>query len=190
MEYLKAEQLSTAKWRVLAIPFGGPLKDGRDTDREFFSTRTDIKPHWFDKRPVIFHHGKDATVKDMDLGIEDDLEEKIDGWWASMWLDKQNRYFTVLETLMRQGKAFGSSGPIAHLVKKDYKTGEILVWPHAEQTITLTPANIFSQVAAAKAAYDFLDPDLGRDLPSGGDDSATELAKARAYSEAVLALHK
>ena len=35
MNFLKAEQLSAAKWRVLSIPFGGPF-DGKDLDEEFF----------------------------------------------------------------------------------------------------------------------------------------------------------
>ncbi len=190
MDPIKAEQLTSVKWRVLAIPFGGPLKGGKDTDHEYFSARTDIKPDWFPQRPVIFHHGKDATVEDETLGTEDDL--KLDdrlGWWATMWLNRQSDYFAFLEDMMQQGKAFGSSGPIAHLVKKDAKTGEILRWPHAEQSITLTPANIFSRVSAAKMADHFttagieLDPvvkgllmadisDLGPDLPIGGDDPA------------------
>ena len=45
MNFLKAEQLSAAKWRVLSIPFGGPF-DGKDLDEEFFSERTDIKEAW------------------------------------------------------------------------------------------------------------------------------------------------
>lgn len=190
MDNLKAEQLGTAKWRVLAIPFGGPLKGGKDLDREYFSARTDIKADWFDKRPVLFHHGQDETAKDMTLGVEDDLEKKDDGWWGTMWLDRQNKYFAFLDKLMQAGKAFGSSGAISHLVRKDGP--EITVWPHAEQTITPTPINIFSRVSASKAADDFtfagiqLDPalrgllteldelttDLASDLPSGGGDTA------------------
>ena len=203
---MKAERLSSAKWRVLAIPFGGPLKGGKDTDHEFFSARTDIKPEWFPQRPVLFHHGKDVTVGDEDIGTEDDL--KLDdrlGWWATMWLKRQSDYFGFLEDLMQQGKAFGSSGPIAHLVKKDARTGEILVWPHAEQTITLTPANIFSRISAAKVAADYdsagieldpvvkallaaLEPDLGRDLASAGDDPA--MVRQAALTAATLALAK
>jgi hypothetical protein len=49
MDYMKAEQLSTAKWRVLAIPFGGPFK-GKDLDGEYFSPRTDVRPDWFPGR--------------------------------------------------------------------------------------------------------------------------------------------
>jgi hypothetical protein len=186
MEALKAEQLGTAKWRVLAIPFGGPLKGGKDLDGEYFSPRTDPKPHWFKEHPVIFHHGGDSLLGDEDVGIEDELVKAPDGWWANLWLDRQSRYFAQLNALMAAGKMYGSSGSMGHLVRKA-PDGEILVWPHVEQTLTLTPSNIFSRITASKAISDFtsagialpsalteLDStkDLVTDLPQGGEDPA------------------
>jgi hypothetical protein len=193
---LKAEQLTNSKWRVLAIPFGGPLKGGKDLDGEFFSEQTDIKPDWFDKRPVLFHHAQDETVKDETLGTEDDLEQEKDGWWATVWLDRANEYWERVNKLLAAGKMYGSSGALGHLVRKDHKSGEILVWPHIEQTLTPTPANPFSRVVPVKALDHFSTAgiavdaqkralltdedasDLGHDLPQGGDDSA--MAKLRA----------
>ncbi len=202
MDFLKAEQVGSAKWRVLAIPFGGPFKGGKDSDDEFFSPRTDIKPDWFAKRPVIWHHGLDASIKDEDLemGTEDDLEKTAEGWWATMWLDRANRYWAEVNKFLTAGKLHGSSGAIGHLVKKDYNTGEILQWPHAEQTLTLTPANPYSRVTVAKAV-DWLSPagtrgllsdldDLRPDLPSGGEDAAIARAKALALARAYEALSK
>jgi hypothetical protein len=191
-DYLKAEQIGTAKWRVLAIPFGGPLKGGKDLDGEYFSPRTDIKPHWFKERPVIFHHGQDPELGDSDVGIQGDLVQEKDGWWAPIWLERQNQYFARLNQLIAAGKMYGSSGSMPHLIKMDRSTGEILVWPHVEQTLTFTPANAFARVTASKALDDFtsagieLDPairgilsdldtlttDLESDLPSGGGDPA------------------
>jgi hypothetical protein len=186
---LKAEQLGAAKWRVLAIPFGGPLKGGRDLDGEYFSPRTDPKPNWFKEHPVLFHHGQDAVVGAEDVGIEEEITKESDGWWANLWLDRSSRYFAQLDALIRAGKMFGSSGSMAHLVRKA-ADGEILVWPHVEQTLTPTPANIFARITASKALTDFnsagiaLEPamraaltepdtsDLGPDLPQGGDDPA------------------
>lgn len=188
-EPMKAEQLGTAKWRILAIPFGGPLKGGKDLDGEFFSVRTDIKPHWFKERPVIFHHGQDPELGDSDVGIEEGLVKKDDGWWATLWLERQNQYFARLNQMIAAGKMFGSSGSMPHLVKIA-KDGEILAWPHVEQTLTLTPSNVLSRIAASKALDDFtsagieLDPerrvlfdpdatpDLESDLPLGGGDPA------------------
>jgi hypothetical protein len=188
---LKAEQLGTAKWRVLAIPFGGPFKGGKDLDGEFFSPQTDIKADWFDRRPVLFQHAQDETLKDETLGIEDDLELEDDGWWGTVWLDRANEYWARVTKLLAAGKMYGSSGALGHLVAKDHKSGEILVWPHIEQTLTPTPANPFARVIPTKTAEHFstagiaLDPalrgvlteldsptDLGPDLPQGGEDPA------------------
>lgn len=201
MDFLKAEQVGSSKWRVLAIPFGGPFK-GKDLDNEFFSPRTDIKVDWFAKRPVLWNHGLDHTVKDEDLelGTEDDLEKTSEGWWATMWLDRSNRYWAEVNKLLSASKLYGSSGAIGHLVKKDRKSGEILIWPHAEQTLTITPSNFYSQVTVAKAA-DWLSPegtreiltdldDLRPDLPSGGEDAAIARAKALALARAYEALSK
>jgi hypothetical protein len=204
MEPLKAEQLGSAKWRVLAIPFGGPLAGGRDLDGEYFSPRTDPKPKWFKEHPVLFHHGQDSLLGDEDVGIEEEITKESDGWWANLWLDRSSRYFAKLDSLIRAGKMYGSSGSMQHLVRKA-DDGEILVWPHVEQTLTLTPANIFARITASKALDDFttagieLEPamqavlsddsatDLGADLPQGGEDPAmARLAEALDNLEAVL----
>jgi hypothetical protein len=196
MEYLKAEQLDTAKWRVLAIPFGGPF-GGKDLDGEYFSPRSDIKADWFDKRPVLFHHAQDETIKDATLGVEDDLELEDDGWWGTVWLDRANQYWAQVTKLLAAGKMYGSSGALGHLVRKDHKSGEILVWPHIEQTLTPTPANPLARVIPTKAFDHFYDAgiavdarkgalltghdspsDLGPDLPQGGDDPALERLSA------------
>jgi hypothetical protein len=192
MDHLKAEQLSNSKWRVLAIPFGGPLK-GKDLDGEYFSARTDVKPDWFRERPVMWHHGGDEVIKDEVLGTEDELKQEDDGWWGTVWLDRSNRYWEQVNALLAAGKVYGSSGALGHLVQKA-RDGEILVWPHIEQTLTPTPANPFARVVPAKAVTDFTLAgiplgDLGQDLASAGDDPAV-LARARAYASAVEALHR
>jgi hypothetical protein len=189
-DFLKAEQLGSAKWRVLAIPFGGEFKGGKDSDGEFFSLNTDIKPKWFPERPTLWQHGLDPVLKDDVVGVEDDLtlEEKL-GWWGTLWLDRSHQYHAEIDALLRAGKMHGSSGALGHLVRKS-RTGEILVWPHIEQTLTPTPANRLSRIEPAKALADFtsagmtidavktliatedLSADLPPDLPAGGDGAA------------------
>ena len=145
----------------------------------------------------MWHHGMDAVLKDENLGTEDDLKEETDGWWGTVWLDRSNRYWDQVNSLLAAGKVYGSSGALGHLVQKA-RDGEILTWPHIEQTLTPTPANPFARVVPAKAIDHFTQAgipveglaDLGPDLSSDGDDPATRLAKARAYSAAVIALHK
>jgi len=194
MDPLKAEQLTTVKWRVLAIPFGGPFAGGKDLDGEYFSPRTDIKADWFPTRPVLWHHGGDQAVKDAILGTEDELVKEDDGWWGTMWLDRSARYWAQVSAMLAAGKVYGSSGALGHLVQKA-KDGEILTWPHIEQTLTPTPANIFARVIPAKAAADFTlsGISLGTDLETylsvkDGETLAIErLAVARAQSAALLA---
>lgn len=201
MDYIKAEQLGSYKWRVLAIPFGGQFKGSKDADGEYFSPRTDIKADWFKERPVLWHHGADPAIKDQDLGIEDELTKEEDGWWATLWLDRGARYVNQVNRMLAAGKAYGSSGSIGHLVRYA-KDGEILVWPHAEQTLTTMPINLLSRVRPAKAVLDSYDvaginvddrfkavleeldriaaDDLPSDLPSGGDEAAM-----KAYADAL-----
>jgi hypothetical protein len=196
MDPLKAEQLTSVKWRVLAIPFGGPFAGGKDLDGEYFSPRTDIKADWFPTRPVLWHHGGDQVMKDAILGTEDELVKEDDGWWGTMWLDRSARYWAQVSALLAAGKVYGSSGALGHLVQKA-KDGEILTWPHIEQTLTPTPANIFARVIPAKAAADFTlsGISLGTDLETylsakDGETLAIErlaVARAQAESAALLA---
>lgn len=209
MDFLKADRVSSTKWRVLGIPFGGPF-DGKDFDTEFFSLRTDIKPEWFDRRPAIWHHNLDTSMKaDSTIGFTDDLKLEEDlGWWSTLWLNRSHRYWAEVDRMLQSGKLYGSSGTMPNFVKIDKKTGEIKVWPYVEQTLTPIPSNFLSQVAAAKALSHFdeagieldpvmrnvltesdSDPDLGPDLPSGGDDPAmAKLASTLNQLEEALRL--
>lgn len=203
MDALKAEQIGSSKWRVLAIPFGGPFKDGKDLDGEFFSPRTDIKARWFKERPVIYQHGMDDDAGDEDYGVQEvDPEAAKDGWWGTVWLNRSARYWAQVDAMLRAGKMFGSSGALAHLVRKDHRSGEILVWPHAEQTLTPTPANPFARITAAKAlaGFDtagivvpddlrhdlFTDGEPAGDLSADGESVAMRQRRALAYLSARL----
>jgi hypothetical protein len=210
MDFLKAEQLSSAKWRVLGIPYGGP-KDGKDFDGEFFSPRTDLKPEWFDRRPLVWHHNLDKTMgADPVLGTADDLEQSDIGWWTTIWLDRSHRYWQQVDELLRAGKVYGSSGSLPNFVRTDKTTGEILVWPYIEQTLTPTPANPYSVVIPAKAIRHFdeaqigLSPavrglltdldspsaDLRPDLPSGGDGAAIQRLRVQLRDQAMSAVER
>jgi hypothetical protein len=175
MDTMKAEQIGSARWRVLAIPFGGPFK-GRDFDGEYFDRETDIKPRWFKERPVMFQHGMDAALKDADMGVQELDEEPTDeGWWGTVWLDRSARYWNEVDKLLRAGKMYGSSGTLAHVARTDHKTGHIEVWPHVEQSLTPTPANPYARITAVKALADYsnaglaLPDDLRTDLSEGGE---------------------
>lgn len=187
---LKAEVVHTGKYRILALPFGGPIK-GKDLDGEYFSQRTDPKPDWFRERPVIFHHGLDPWLGDDLIGREGPITKAGDGWWAEMWLDKAHRYFDQIHAMIERGGLYGSSGSAPHLVKKA-ADGELLVWPHIEQTLSPVPRNPYSVVRATKALDDYskagldispaalqsLSPDLRLQTSATGEDAAKAASDA------------
>jgi hypothetical protein len=169
--------------RLLAIPFDGPIPfpdgRGRDLEGEYFDERTDIKPDWFDARPVLFHHGTDVSGKagsglvgkadnlgsqDGQRGIPDE-----DGWWVDLWLRAGERNAARVKALAERGaQLFGSSAAIPHLVKRG-KAGHIEVWPYIEQTITTAPVNRLSAFSMKAAMDDFTDasitvPDVLREV--------------------------
>jgi hypothetical protein len=179
MNDLKPVKLGGNKYRVLAIPFGGPL-NGKDADQEFFSAKTDIKPNWFDRRPLLFHHGQDSKVKDESIGYTDDLEQDEEGWWVTAWVDRASRYWQRINELMEAKVIFGSSGTLNYLAKVDHKSGEILTWPFVEETFTPTPANFFSRLTPAKTIdhFDLAGIDLNpavRGILSDLDSQAADL---------------
>lgn len=150
--------------RLLAIPFGGPLPNpqyakGMDLDREWFSERTDIKPRWFDARPITWQHGDDRVMGNEPLGKADNLSLEEDGWWVDAWITAHDRRVGLIKTLSEQlaargGALYGSSAPIGRFVKTA-KSGEILVWPYAEQTLGTAVQNTRSVLRPGKALADF-----------------------------------
>jgi hypothetical protein len=149
MPELKAQLIDDNHFKLLAIPYGGQF-DGRDFDGEFFTKRTDIKPDWFDQRPVLWHHGQDEHLGDRVIGQAVDLTEDEDGWWVDVWLRRGEKHAELVKQLSQKAPLYGSSGTIGYL-KKSAPDGEILVWPYVEQTLTLAPSNILSVSRPAKA---------------------------------------
>jgi hypothetical protein len=155
---VKAADDGSGALDILAIPFGGPFEGGKDSDGEYFSERTDLALDWFPmRRPLLFHHGLDETGPGVSpVGYVDvtTARKTPEGWWVRAWLDKQHRYFAEIGQLIEEEALFASSGAMPHLVRKA-RDGEITRWPWVEQSLTPTPANLFSlvQPADAKAHY-------------------------------------
>jgi len=135
----------------LAIPYGGPFK-GKDLDGEDFGADTDYALDWFpsEGRPTLYHHGLDSGVKTMLVGRQIEREERPEGQWARVQLDKRSKYSAEIKRLV-DGEALSfSSGAIPHLVQTR-KDGHIERWPWVELSLTPTPANPTAQVYAVKA---------------------------------------
>lgn len=152
--------------RLLAIPFGGPIVGadgiGRDQQAEYFDARTDIKPDWFEARPVLWHHGQDVTGragtgafgKATNLGARDGYpgEPDDEGWWVDLWIRAGERNAARVKALAERGAPLhGSSSAIPHLVRRG-KAGHIEVWPYIEQTLTTAPVNPLSTFAPSMKA--------------------------------------
>jgi hypothetical protein len=124
----------------LAIPFGSP--DRRDLDGEFFTKSTDLALDWFGTggRPALYDHGFDEAHKLAAVGRQTEYEERDEGIWAQVQLDKHARYRKAIDRMVEEGALGYSSGAISHLVTKS-ATGEIVRWPWVELSLTPTPAS-------------------------------------------------
>ena len=167
---------------VLGAPFGGHL-DGKDTDEQFFSPKTDFMVQVGDTRPVIYYHGKSPKgvnmLKPEVIGVA--TVSRIDG--AGVWFDVKLGLSLLADrvlTAAAEGLAKASSGAINYLIRVAEKTGEILTWPLAELSLFDTgpgrqPANQLASVAL-KAMYN----DAGIDMPKAFTQTGEVEAKASA----------
>jgi hypothetical protein len=150
---------------LLAIPFGGPIPHPRnakgiDVDGEFFDEKTDIKPEWFDERPVDWHHSQDPTgrMNGVLIGKARNLRMDEDGWWVDLWLNAGEKRLSLVKQLAEKGaELFGSSYAYPNLIKRNAKTGHIDVWPYMMQTLSTSPQNTHSIHRPAKAVLDIFD---------------------------------
>lgn len=147
--------------RLLAVPFGGPIPSfdgkGRDMDLEYFDEKTDIKPDWFEERPVDWHHSQDPTGKlnGVLIGKAKNLTQEEDGWWVDLWLNAGEKRLGLIKRLTEKGaELFGSSYAYPNLVKRG-KAGHIDVWPYMMQTLSTSPQNTMSVHRPAKAVLDY-----------------------------------
>lgn len=199
MRALKATVLDDDHFRLLAIPFGGPIPHpafprGVDLDAQTFSEATDIKPEWFTERAVDWHHGQDAMgnpgnrkvlgrtviAKATNLTLEDD------GWWVDVWLKHGEARLSLIKRLAERGaQLFGSSETIQgtamlRTVKgtvvpwQPNLAGEIVFWPYWRQTLSTSPQNTHSVLRPLKAALADIDshpsPAFWADLRHALDD--------------------
>lgn len=182
---LHAEAMSKAfldgkePWRVLAIPFGGPIPSpksprGVDLDGQWFSERTDIYGNYASlkatrERIVDWHHSLRPTngrggdprgglMNGVTLG-KAILDEQPDeaGWWADFWITAGEKKRALLDRLVeRAASLYASAQPVVP-GKADPDTGEILEYPMWAVTITTAPQNHLAVVTpkALLAELDF-----------------------------------
>ena len=100
----------------LGIPYNGPM-DGKDLQGEYFTEKTDFVSSFYDGKaiksmPALYHHGLDPDIKDAPIGEVIDVEDKPEGKWIKVQLDKANKYYEAIKWLVQHGKLHFSSGAV------------------------------------------------------------------------------
>lgn len=137
----------------------------RDTDGEYFTKDTNYALDWFDKRPLIYAHGLDQSVKTMPFGVVDTLKQDDVGLYAEgafidpdtvkEWGQEQRKihrwYMGEIKRMMNEGILYYSSGSVKHLVTA--VNGRIDDWPIIELSMTPAPAfpPIYSKTTTIQA---------------------------------------
>jgi HK97 family phage major capsid protein len=143
-------------WRVLGVPFGGPIK-GRDLDGEAFHETTDIWLKIGDTVPVTYYHGfgpdkpEDRQNPPVIIGQATYTGADKRGHWFDLALDIDE---DLAERVMLAGpmQVKASTGAVPHLVRMGVG-GLIDVWPVGELALFdvndwRLPANDFAVIEA------------------------------------------
>lgn len=182
----KAFLAGSQPWRMLAIPFGGPIPSpksprGVDLDGQWFSERTDIYGQYAQlkatrDRVVDWHHSlapvnnRGGDPRGLMNGVvlgKAVLDEQPDeaGWWADFWITAGEKKRALLDRLVeRAASLYASAQPVSVAnTKADPLTGEILAYPMWAVTVTTSPQNHLA-VVTPKALLAELDSD---ETPAG-----------------------
>ena len=134
----------------------------RDLQGEYFTRNTELGLNWYDKRPVLYHHGLDGNLKAAVIGTIDTLLADETGVWAEAQLDLRQRYVRTVQKLVDKGVLGWSSGSLPHLVQVA-DDGQIKRWPIVEGSLTPAPAEPRrTDVHTLKSAYEALGLDMAR----------------------------
>jgi len=184
------KMLDAAEGRVggYLIVWGTPQQ--RDLQGEYFTPETELGLDWFDRRPVLYHHGLDGQLKAAVIGVMDTITVDETGVWVEAQLDLRKRYVRAVQRLIDRGILGWSSGSLPHLVEVA-DDGRIKRWPVVEGSLTPAPAEPRrTDVHTLKSAYDALGLDMTRleinenngrgDSPSRPyDEHRNDVGKAR-----------
>lgn len=199
---LKATLLDDDAFRLLALPYGGPIPypgapRGADLDRQWLSERTDFgKPPA--KVPVTWHHGMDRLMGKSEIAEAGDLEFDDEGGWVTVWMKHGERRVSLVRRLAEEGaQIFGSSeaAPGTGRLRKGQtdvpwrrtQPGEITAWHYSGQTLSTSPQNTNSILIPVKATLGDLASESLTATPDFYDDLARWLDNLRADPAPTLA---
>jgi len=177
---LKADvDYSLIDWRVLGVPYGGPIK-GRDLDGECFTEQTDIVLNVGDKRPITYYHGfgpddpQEKQTPPAIIGEATYAYKNERGHWFDIALDESEPLSQRLLTAGVDGVK-ASSGAVSHLVRKS-AGGIIDVWPVGELALFDTnewrkPANEFAVIEAKAEVFTEAIPEVEETVDAVEDEA-------------------
>ena len=168
---------------VLGVPYGGP-DNGKDRDGEYFSPRTNTHPDKFPLPPVVYYHGFDPdgspSGRPVYIGKTISREEKEDGIWYRVVLDKTSEFAQRVWKAAKEGLGRASSGSVKHLIRIA-RNGHIDEWPVNELTVfdegqQRMPSNSYAlALPVMKSVYQ----QAGIDLPDGLENEVEPEASVR-----------
>lgn len=136
------------------VVWGSPAQ--RDLQGEYFTPQTELALDWYERRPVLYHHGLDGTLKANLIGVIETLKTDDVGLWAEAQLDMRQRYIQAVQRLVKRGILNWSSGSLTHLAEIA-KDGQIKRWPIVEGSLTPAPAEPRQTNVRALKAVEGLD---------------------------------
>jgi HK97 family phage major capsid protein len=123
------------------VRFAGP--NMKDLQGEYFTKDSELELDWYDKRPILFHHGGDTSVKGVAIGKIDTIRVDDEGVWAEGVLNLRQKYVQSIFRMVKEGILDWSSGTLPQLIEVA-KDGFIKRWPIVEGSTTPTPAMPFN----------------------------------------------
>jgi HK97 family phage major capsid protein len=158
----------------------------RDLQEEYFTPETNLSLQWYEKRPMLYHHGLDGTVSTKSVGTIDTLKADDTGLWAEGPLElepdqweqvqrkKRNEFLRAIDRMVKEGLFNWSSGSLPHMVKTA-DDGRIIEWPLVEGSLTPTPAEPRqgTGIQSIKSYEELLETWLEEHNP-GQDDTGTK----------------
>jgi len=161
-----------------------------DLHGEYFTEETELGLNAYDRRPVFYQHGLDATLKADIIGHIDTLRADEIGVWAEAQLEMHKRYVDAVNDLVIRGALHWSSGTLPHLVDVA-EDGRIKRWIIVEGSLTPTPAEPRrTDVSVIKAYYKDagLDTSLFDDGYNSDDNTSEDVAQANSEPTSVPAI--
>jgi len=173
-----------------------------DLQGDYFTKATEL---WMDKYPTVpalFHHGLDQEVGLAVIGRRTSYKADDIGMWVEDWLDRSNKFWSMVKPLLDANALFYSPGSAPHMIVRE-KGGRLKSFPIVEDTMTPLPAqhrllsieHILSAYKSANIEFELDDmPEPAVVVASTDEDTgsagAERLQSMAAEAEAMAILSK